>query len=268
VGTALAASEGKAHAPSAVAALAGGLLIQIGTNFANDLHDFERGADTDRRIGPTRATASGLVTPHAMRAAVGIVFACAMLVGVYLVARGGLPIVAVGLASILAGIAYTGGPRPLGYMGLGDPFVFAFFGLVPVAATYFVQAHALPARAVWAGVPMGLLATAILDVNNLRDIETDRDAGKRTLAVRMGRRGARAEYVLLLALAAVLPAVLVAAGIFRAGVLLATASIAAGWPQIRRVRCDIDGPSLNRALAGTARLQAIYAAAFSLGLFL
>jgi 1,4-dihydroxy-2-naphthoate octaprenyltransferase len=204
-----------------------------------------------------------------MRAAVGIVFACAILVGVYLVGRGGLPIVAVGLVSILAGIAYTGGPRPLGYMGLGDPFVFLFFGLVPVAGTYYVQALDLPARALWAGVPMGLLATAILDVNNLRDIETDREAGKQTLAVRIGRRGARVEYVLLLAAAAALPVVLVVTRVFGAGLLLASASlIAASWPQLRRVLRDVDGPSLNEALAGTARLQALYAAAFSAGLLL
>lgn len=266
VGTALAAAGGKAHALSAIAALAGGLLIQIGTNFANDLHDFERGADTPSRIGPTRATASGFVTPHAMRAAVGIVFASAMLVGTYLVARGGVPILAVGLASILAGIAYTGGPRPLGYMGLGDLFVFVFFGLVPVAGTYYVQALALPASALWAGVPMGLLATAILCVNNLRDIDTDRETGKRTLAVRLGRRGTRAEYVFLVAAAALAPVVFVAARIFPPGVLLAVAASATAWPSLRRVLRETDGPTLNRALAGTARAQAIYALAFSVGL--
>jgi 1,4-dihydroxy-2-naphthoate octaprenyltransferase len=268
VGTALAFSVGRGHWPSAATALVAALLIQIGTNLANDLHDFERGADTAERIGPARVTQSGLVSARRMRAAVGIVFGLAILAGVPLVLRGGIPILCIGILSILSGLAYTAGPRPLGYIGLGDPFVFFFFGLVPVAGTYYVQALGLTPGAVWAGVPMGCLATAILDVNNLRDIETDRLAGKRTLAVRMGRAGTRAQYAVLLGVSACVPAAGAALGALPVGTLLASASIAAGWPDLRRVLASEDGPTLNRALAGTARLQGLYAAAFAAGLFL
>ena len=189
------------------------LLIQIGTNFANDYFDFRHGADTAERIGPRRAVASGWVTPAAMRNAMTGTFAVAFLVGLTLLAWGGWWLLAVGLASIVCGIAYTGGPYPLGYHGLGDVFVFLFFGLIAVCATYYVQAGAVTAAAVIAAVPIGALAVNILVVNNYRDVETDRSAGKRTLAVRWGRSFSRQQFACAHAIALAAPFFLVAHGV-------------------------------------------------------
>jgi 1,4-dihydroxy-2-naphthoate octaprenyltransferase len=190
VGTAVAyATHAIAWGP-ALAALGGALAIQIGTNFANDVFDAERGADGPDRIGPLRAVSAGLISAAAMKRAMIAAFVVASAFGLYLTATVGWPIVAIGVASIIAGIAYTGGPYPLGYHGLGDIFVLAFFGFVAVCGTAFVQLGNVPALAVWAALPVGALATAIIVVNNLRDRPTDARAGKRTLAVRLGRRGA------------------------------------------------------------------------------
>ncbi|MFP4542365.1 MAG: 1,4-dihydroxy-2-naphthoate polyprenyltransferase, partial [Opitutales bacterium] len=177
-----------------VICLAFALLIQVGTNFANDYYDFRSGADTDARIGPARAVASGWITPEAMRRATGVTFVLAFAVGCLLVPYGGWGLVAIGGLSILCGIAYTGGPYPLGYNGLGDVFVFIFFGLVAVTGTYYVQALEWSLASLVASIPVGLLSVAILIVNNYRDIDTDTVAGKRTLAVRLGRRLTRAQY--------------------------------------------------------------------------
>ena len=200
VGTACAHAAGGVEWAPALAALLGAIWIQIGTNFANDVYDAEKGADTEDRLGPTRAVASGLISAAAMRRAMVVAFGLATLCGVYLAWVAGWPILAIGVASILSGIAYTGGPYPLGYNGLGDVFVMIFFGFVAVCGTAFVQRLDVPLVAVVASVPVGALATAILVVNNLRDRETDTVAGKRTLAVRFGRRGAIAEYAILIGL--------------------------------------------------------------------
>ena len=193
VGTACAAASGGAAWAPACAALGGAIAIQIGTNFANDVFDAERGADGPDRVGPTRAVAAGLIAPRAMKHAMIAAFAVAIAFGIYLASIGGWPIVAIGIASIAAGIAYTGGPFPLGYHGLGDVFVLAFFGFVAVCGTAFVELGRVPALAIGAAIPIGALATAILVVNNVRDRASDARAGKRTLAVRFGRRAAVVE---------------------------------------------------------------------------
>jgi 1,4-dihydroxy-2-naphthoate octaprenyltransferase len=265
VGTALAWRDHTFLFPAALAALLGAVLIQIGANFANDLSDHIRGADAIGRRGPTRATQAGWVTPKQMWTAVIITFILAFAVGLYLVTRGGWPIVVIGLASLTAALLYTGGPYPFGYYGLGDLFVFIFFGPVAVAGTYYVQALSVN-QTVWlSSVPMGTLATAVLCVNNLRDIDSDRRAGKLTLAVRLGRRGAAWEYVGMLALAFVSPGALFVRHDFGPAVLLASAVILAGAQLAHRSFAVDDGPSFNRLLAATARLQAIYALAFAVG---
>jgi 1,4-dihydroxy-2-naphthoate polyprenyltransferase len=251
----------------AVAALAGALLLQIGANFANDLFDFLRGADTAARVGPMRVTQAGLLAPRQVRVGMWAVFAAAALIGVYLIAVGGWPVVLIGLAAILAAIAYTGGPFPLGYHGLGEVFVFLFFGLAAVGGTYYVQAGAMRAAAWWAAVPMGLLAVAIIVVNNLRDIDTDRAAGKHTLAVHFGERGARAEYTVLVVIAYLMPVAMWATRVASAWVLLALLSLPLVPPLLRRLRGE-RGRALNGVLAGTARLELIYGLLFALGLAL
>jgi 1,4-dihydroxy-2-naphthoate octaprenyltransferase len=198
VGAGLAAHDATFAALPALAALAGALLIQIGTNLANDYYDFVRGADTADRVGPARVTQAGLLAPDAVRRAMVLVLVAAMLPGAYLVSIAGWPIVWIGLVSIACAVLYTGGPAPLAYHGLGDVFVFVFFGLVAVGGTYYVQAGTWPVDVWLAGAGVGALSTAVLVVNNLRDIETDARAGKRTLAVRLGRGGTQMEYVLLL----------------------------------------------------------------------
>jgi 1,4-dihydroxy-2-naphthoate polyprenyltransferase len=265
VGTAAAHAAGAARVGPALAALAGALLLQVGSNLANDLFDYRKGADTAARLGPTRVVQAGLLSATAVRNAMILVFGLALLVGVYLVAVAGPVIVVIGLLSILAAVAYTGGPYPLGYHGFGDPAVFLFFGFVAVCGTAFVQAGHVPALAWAAAVPIGALATAILVVNNVRDIETDAAAGKRTLAVRLGRRGAVAEYALLLALAYAVPPALVAAGRLGPWALLPLASAPLAVALLRRVRSD-RGRALNASLGGTARLLFVFGALFALGI--
>ena len=266
VGSALAWRDGVFHWPSALAALLGGILLQIAANFANDLFDFERGADTHERLGPLRVTHAGLVSPRAMRTALFIVIAIAFAIGIYLVWRGGWPIVAIGLCSIVALILYTGGPFPYGYRGLGELFVFIFFGGAAVGGTYWVQALAITPTAIWVSASMGCLAVAILVVNNLRDIDTDRAAGKRTLAVMLGRTGARVEYVVVLIVAACVPVALVLLHLGTAWVMLATAGTLLAVPMIRTAFRATDGPTLNGVLAQTARLQLLYGILLSIGL--
>ena len=194
VGTALGAVDGTLRPLAFAAALVGALLIQVGTNLSNDYSDARRGADTEDRLGPVRVTAGGLVPPRQVLVATYVTFAAAVAVGLYLVAVAGWELLAVGAASILAGVLYTGGPRPYGYEGLGELFVFLFFGVVAVSGSYFVQDERLVWEAFALAVPVGLLAAAILVVNNVRDLDTDRRAGKRTMAVRLGRDRARAVY--------------------------------------------------------------------------
>lgn len=267
VGTGAAIGTGKFAFVPALAALAGALLLQIGANFANDLFDFLRGADTAERVGPLRVTQAGLLTPRQVRAGMWAVFAAAALIGVYLAVIGGWPVVLIGLAAILAAIAYTGGPFPLGYHGLGELFVFLFFGLAAVGGTYYVQAGMVHAVVWWAAAPMGLLAAAIIVVNNLRDIATDRVAGKRTLAVRFGERGTQAEYVTLVAVAYLVPPAMWVANVASAWALLVLLSLPLLPPLFRRLRGE-RGRALNGVLAGTARLELVYGLLFALGLAL
>lgn len=251
----------------ALAALLAALLLQIGSNLANDVFDFKKGADTAGRLGPLRVTQAGLLTPNQVMTGMALVFGLAALIGLYLIWVGGWPIVVIGLAAIVSAIAYTGGPFPLGYYGLGDLFVFIFFGLAAVIGTYYVQAGSVSPLAVWAAVPVGLLVVNILVVNNLRDLDTDRAAGKKTLAVRLGRRGAQAEYLLLLALAYFIPLLLWLLKLTPVWVLLACFSLPAARRPVRLILTE-QGRSLNQALAGTARLALIYALLFSVGLVL
>jgi 1,4-dihydroxy-2-naphthoate octaprenyltransferase len=266
VGTAVAFIEGRFRIGPALAAAAGALLLQIGSNLANDVFDFEKGADTEHRIGPPRAAQLGLLSPAALKRGMFFVFGLAMLIGVYLSVVAGPVIIALGLISIGAAIAYTGGPWPLGYHGLGDVAVFLFFGFAAVVGTTFVQVGAVPSLAWIAALPVGGLATAILVVNNLRDVETDRVAGKRTLAVRLGRSGARREWAVLVGGAYVLtlaPALLLGVGPW---ILLPWLSAPRAYSLWRVVRSSESGPELNMALAGTAKLSAIFSLLFAIGL--
>lgn len=267
MGCALAAKDGGLHLPSALAALFGALLLQIGANFANDFYDFKNGADTADRLGPARATAMGLVSPRAMRLAFVVVFGLALLVGIGLVARAGAPILIVGLASILFGVLYTGGPAPLGYLGLGEVLVLAFFGPVAVAGTVYVQTRTFSPAAALAGLAPGLLAAAILVVNNLRDIPTDRRAGKNTLAVRFGPTFARLEYLALVLLAAAVPLVLYGLGHVEVPVLLASLTAVPGLLLSRRIWRE-EGQRLNPRLGQTGALLVLFGALFTLGVAL
>jgi 1,4-dihydroxy-2-naphthoate octaprenyltransferase len=266
VGTALAVADGQARALPALAALAGALLIQIGANFANDVFDFERGADTEARIGPPRAAQLGLLTPGQMKVGTALAFGCAVLVGIYLVAVAGWPIVAIGILSIAAGLAYTGGPFAFGYHGLGEVAVFAFFGFAAVCGTYYVQALALPPIAFVGALPIGAFATAVLVVNNLRDVDTDRSVGKRTLAVRFGPRAARIEYAGLIAFAYAMLPMLWLAGASRVAMVLPLATLPFAVRLVHAVSTSRDGPTLNSALARTAVLEVVFALLLAAGL--
>jgi len=270
VGTAYAATLGTFHLPRFIATLLGALLIQIGTNLSNDYSDARRGADTEDRLGPVRVTAGGLVPPKQVLIATYVAFGLAALVGVYLIVVAGWELLLVGIASILAGVLYTGGPRPYGYEGLGEVFVFLFFGLVAVTGTFFAQTQHLTWEAFVLAVPVGLLATAILMVNNIRDLETDRRAGKRTLAVRLGRARARVGYALLIYVAFVTaPLAWVLGGDhLTPWLLLPWAALPLAAPIVRVVRNRVDGPSLNGALARTGLLQLAFCVLLSAGLLL
>jgi 1,4-dihydroxy-2-naphthoate octaprenyltransferase len=266
VGTSLAFRDGFFHIGAAMAALLGAVAIQVGTNLANDYFDWKHGADTQARLGPLRVTQAGLVTPARMRLAMWAVFGFAILDGAFLVWRGGWPVLVAGLLSVAAGVLYTGGPFPLAYHGLGDIFVLLFFGIVAVCGTYYVQALKLNLLVLLLSIPIGLLATAILVVNNLRDIDTDRATGKMTLAVRLGRTGARWEFAVIFIAIALVPALLVLTHSCRPGVLLASAAMLVSIPLLRTVFRHTDGPTLNHALADTARLQLIYGCLLAVGL--
>lgn len=267
LGTALAIRDGAFAFGPALAAMVCALLLQIASNYANDYFDHTRGADTPDRRGPARATANGWVTPTQMRNATGLVLGLALLVGLYLVWIGGWPILVAGLAAVLATVAYSGGPLPYGYRGLGDIFVFIFFGLVAVNGTYYLQAETITALSILLSICMGALATAILVVNNLRDLETDRRAGKRTLAVILGARGAQIEYLGLM-LIAYLGMVLVwqlGGGSFL--LLLPIISMPLALRHIQEIWGN-RGPNLNDTLAGTARVGLFYSLLMSAGLLL
>ncbi|MEZ4621225.1 MAG: 1,4-dihydroxy-2-naphthoate polyprenyltransferase [Caldilineaceae bacterium] len=243
------------------------MLLQIGSNFANDYFDFFKGADTSERLGPTRATAAGLLTPTAMRWGMIVVFGGAILVGLYLIWVGGWPIFGLGVAALVAAIAYTGGPFPFGYYGLGDLFVFLFFGLVGVCGTYYLQALTVTPTAIVAASAVGLLVTNILVVNNLRDIDTDRRANKRTLAVILGRRGARLEYVVLLLFAYLLLLWLWWGLGQSPWILLPCLTVPLAIPLVRTV-LTAEGAILNKTLAGSARLSLFFSLLLAVGLLL
>lgn len=262
VGTAVAVAEGGFAPLAALAAVAVALLLQVAANFSNDVFDFRRGADTQQRVGPARVVQQGLIPPERVMLATGLVIGLSMLTGLYLVWRGGWPILVLGLLAILSAVAYTGGPAPLGYLGLGDIFVFAFFGLVAVAGTAYVQTRDLTSLAMLAAVPLGCFATAILVVNNLRDIEGDRAAGKRTLAVRLGVRGARMEYGLLLVIAYLWPPLLWMLDVMSGWWWLSWLSLPLMWPVARGVFHE-RGAALNARLAGTARVQLLFSVLFA-----
>lgn len=268
VGTALAWHVGGFRLLPALAALAGALLIQVATNLANDYFDFVKGADTAERVGPTRVTQAGLLTPEAVRRGMILTLLGALLVGSYLVAVAGLPVVVIGLLAIVCAVAYTGGPFPLAYHGLGDLFVFVFFGLVAVAGTTWVQALVFLPEALWAGMGVGAVSTALLVVNNLRDIHTDARVGKRTLAVRLGVDGTRVEYTLLWALAMGVPVVGIALFEWPSAVLLALLGLVVAQDGLRRVWRWKDPRELLPALPATAAGLLVYALGFSLGLVL
>jgi 1,4-dihydroxy-2-naphthoate octaprenyltransferase len=266
VGSALAFSDGFFDVWPALAALLGAVLIQIGTNLFNDWADFAKGADTDERLGPPRAVQRGWLTPRQVLSGAVVSFALAIAVGGYLVWHAGWPLVVIGLLSVICGVLYTGGPAPLAYTGLGDPFVMAFFGVVAVCGTYFVQAMSLTPAVVVASLAVGALATAILVVNNLRDRDTDRLASKRTLVVRFGERFGRVEYVALLLFAYAVPVIaLLMGGSY--GWLLPLPTLPLALRRIRRVT-TMDGAALNAELAATAQLGLVFNLLLATGVML
>ena len=265
MGSALAWYDGSFQLLPALAALLVALLLQIGSNVANDVFDFERGADTAERLGPVRVTQAGWLTPTQVKRGMFVIFGLAALLGLYLATLRGWTVIWIGIAAILSAVAYTGGPFPLGYHGLGDIFVFVFFGLAAVAGTYFVQVGSVSPAAWWMAVPIGLIVTAILVVNNLRDLESDRKAGKHTLAVRFGERGAIMEYVLLMVLAYLIVPVLVVMKIVPVEAMLAWLSLPVAIRTLRIVFTQT-GRSLNAALAGTGQTAFLFSLFFWLGL--
>jgi len=258
IGTAMAYADGFFHVPAALAALAGALLIQIGTNLSNDYSDFQKGADTEDRQGPMRVTQAGLVTPQAVRNATVLVFALSVLSGVYLIWRGGWPVLWIGVFSILSGVFYTAGPKPLGYLGLGDLFVLIFFGPVAVGGTYYVQALSINPVVLIAGLGPGLLSVALLSVNNLRDVDEARKANKKTLAVRFGRTFAQWEYITCVVGATLIPVLLYALTGQRIWTLACLLILPPAWPAFKVVLTQVGGEALNPMLAATAKLSILY----------
>jgi 1,4-dihydroxy-2-naphthoate octaprenyltransferase len=265
VGTALAASDEIFRPLVFVAAIVGSVFIQIGTNLSNDYSDARRGADTEDRLGPLRVTGGGLMPPRRVLVGTYVAFGVAVAAGAYLIAVAGWELLLVGAVSILAGVLYTGGPRPYGYEGLGELFVFLFFGVVAVVGSYFAQTERLAWEAFALSIPMGLLAAAILVVNNVRDIDTDRRAGKRTLAVKLGRDGARRLFVGMLVVAFLAPPATWIAGGLSAWILLSLLVSPLAVPLARTVLTRVDGPSLNAALGRSGALLALFSLLLAAG---
>ena len=265
MGSALAWRDGYFRFDATLVCLLAALLLQIGSNLANDVFDFERGTDTHERLGPTRVTQAGLLTPAQVKFGMWIVFTLAAMLGVYLVWLGGWPIVIIGVTAIVAAIAYTGGPFPLGYHGLGDIFVFIFFGLASVAGTYYVQAGFVSAAAWWMTIPPGLIITAILVVNNLRDIDNDRKGGKHTLAVRLGERATKIQYLICMAVAYLILPFAAWTGIVPWVSLLAWFSLPIAI-RAAHVVLTQKGRPLNAALAATGQTALVFSLLFWLGM--
>lgn len=269
VGTAAAEYAGGDLRLGAFAAAAvGAIFIQVGTNLANDYSDAKRGADSAGRLGPVRVTSAGLIAPRRVLHATWIAFGVAVIAGIYLATVAGPVILAVGAVSIAAGVLYTGGPRPYGYAGMGELFVFLFFGLVAVNGSYFVQLERLDWLPLLLSLPVGMLSTAILVVNNVRDLETDERAGKRTLAVRMGRHRTRILYRVLIATSFALLVLVPLADEGPVAVLLGLGAAPLALAPERAVRTRTDGPALNAALAGTGTMLAAFSLLVSAGLLI
>jgi 1,4-dihydroxy-2-naphthoate octaprenyltransferase len=267
LGTALSYHDGIFHSFILLMTLLAAVLIQIGANFANDVYDYQKGTDRDDRLGPKRATQSGLITPEKMKNAMWLIFSLAICVGFYLAWIGGWPIVFIGLSSIAAGIAYTGGPYPLGYHGWGDMFVFIFFGLIAVPGTYYLQAGTVTPLSFWMGAVMGLLSTAILVVNNLRDANTDVISGKKTLAVRFGKTFSKIQYALLILVPFSLPIYLWWKLENELSLLLTLFSLPIAMHLIVQIFTTA-GMELNYVLIRTARFLFIFTLLFSAGIIL
>jgi 1,4-dihydroxy-2-naphthoate octaprenyltransferase len=265
VGSALAVSEGNFNFPVAVAAFLCSVLIQVGTNFTNDLYDFYSGADNASRKGPQRVLAAGLITPAEMKAGIIFIFLSAFLIGLYLVSIGGLIILFVGVASIIAGIAYTAGPYPLAYHGLGDVFVFIFFGIVGTVFTHYLHSGELSAVAFWASLPVGALITNILVVNNYRDLEEDKDAHKNTLVVILGRAFARYQYVFMIVLSFTIPLFLFFIFNVNGWIFLPYLTLPLAYKLVKMIY-TLHGNDLNKTLELTAKMSALYGLLFSFGL--
>ncbi len=267
LGTAVAFYDGLLRLEIGAITLVAALLLQIGANFANDIFDYQRGADTTERLGPMRVTQAGLLTPREMYLGMIVVFGSAAALGLYLISQSGWLILLIGMLSILAALAYTGGPLPYGYVGLGEIFVFLFFGPAAVMGTYYAQSGILSESAFWGAIPMGLLATGILVVNNLRDIHTDRQARKMTMAARFGVQFARWEYTTLILASFLIPGIMVVLRGYSPWILLYLGA-AVFLPKLLDQVWNIQGRGLNLALAGTGRLDLFYALFFSIGLII
>jgi len=267
MGAALAWHDGYFRLDAALVCLLTALLLQIGSNLANDVFDFERGIDTAERLGPTRVTQSGMLTPVQVKIGMAVVFSMASLLGLYLAWLGGWLIIIIGIAAIISAIAYTGGPFPIGYHGLGDLFVFLFFGLASVAGTYYIQAGFVSTAAWWMTVPPGLIITAILVVNNLRDLESDRKAGKHTMAVRLGEQGTKIHYLacIVVAYSVLIPVAWI--GMIPWSSLLAWLSLPFAIQAVRVVLTQ-KGRPLNGALAKTGQTALVFSLLFWLGLLI
>lgn len=267
MGSALAWHDGSFQLMPALACLLIALLLQIGSNVANDVFDFERGADNAERLGPVRVTQAGYLTPAQVKRGMIVIFGLAALLGLYLATLRGWTVIWLGAAAILSAVAYTGGPYPLGYHGLGDVFVFLFFGLAAVAGTYFMQVGSVSVAAWWMAVPIGFIVTAILVVNNLRDLESDRKAGKHTLAVRLGEKGAKVEYVILMTIAYLIVPALVLMNIVPIGGMVAWLSLPIAIRTLNVVFTQIGRP-LNAALADTGQTALLFSLLFWAGLII
>ena len=265
IGTAMAFESGRGAWLPALVALFGAIMIQVGTNLANDYYDYQKGADAGERLGPMRVTQAGLVTPETMRLAFALAFLLAAVAGAYLTWVAGWPIVVIGVLSIFCGILYTAGPFPLGYVGLGDLFVLIFFGPVAVGGTYYVQTLDMTGSVIMSGLAPGLFSVAILTVNNLRDLDSDVKVGKKTLAVRFGRTFAKAEYLLSVVIASAMPVFLYLFYEKRPVALITLVVPLLAVPSIRKVFTSTDGATLNEVLASTGKFLLLYGILFSVG---
>lgn len=265
MGVGVAIYDGSFRGWPALATLLAALLLQIGANLANDVFDFHRGVDTHERLGPMRVTQAGLLSPRQVVAGMWFVFGLAALLGLYLMVVTGWPVAAIGLAAVIGALAYSGGPLPFGYYGLGDLAVFIFFGPLAVCGSYYIQALRINPLVTVAAIPIGLLIVAILVVNNLRDIATDRATGKRTLAVKLGWQGTRREYYACLVISYLIPVGLVFARWVNLGGLLVGLSLPMAVNLMRAV-ATVSGRSLNKTLAGTGKLSFIFGGLFVVGI--